>query len=107
MDILKMKTVVEKLMKSNLGKARDSYNYMLVLYKTGENELKSFQICVENDEDYKNKVAYASEYDLFTEDVGETWDIQDFELFIDNAQVVVISDIEEVWEREDIYEKNL
>ena len=41
------------------------------------------------------------------EDVGETWDIQDFELFIDNAQVVVISDIEEVWERGDIYEKNL
>ena len=91
---------------------QDNYNGRMVTraeinQEKIENELKSFQICVENDEDYKNKVAYASEYDLFTEDVGETWYIQDFELFIDNAQVVVISDIEEVWEREDIYEKNL
>mgnify|MGYP000878285327 FL=1 len=96
MEMLNMKTVVNGLMNSYLGKARDSYNYRLILYKTGENELKSFQICVENNEDYTGKVAYASEYDLFTEDVGETWNIQDFKPFVDNAEVVVISNIEEV-----------
>ena len=96
MRTLTMKEVVEELMISDLGTARDSFNYILILHKTGENELKSYQVCVENDEDFKNKEAYVSEYDLLTDDVGKTWDIEDFDLYKQNATVVAITDVEEV-----------
>ena len=56
MRTLTMKEVVEELMISDLGTARDSFNYILILYKTGENDLQSFQVCVENDEDFKNNI---------------------------------------------------
>jgi|GEM_PF-1695128 len=96
MRVLTIKEVVEELMDSYLGTARDSFNYILILHKTGENELKSYQVCVENDEDFKNKEAYVSEYDLLTDDVGKTWNIEDFDLYKKNATVVAISDVEEV-----------
>lgn len=96
MRTLTMKEVVEELMISDLGTARDSFNYILILDRAGDNELKSYQVCVENDEDFKDKVAYVSEYDLFTDDVGKTWDIEDFDLYKQNATVVAISDVEEV-----------
>lgn len=96
MRTLTMKEVVEELMISDLGTARDSFNYILILYKTGENDLQSFQVCVENDEDFKNKVAYVSEYCFFTDEVGETWDIEDFDLYKKNAIVIAISGVEEV-----------
>ena len=93
MRVLTMKEVVEELMDSDLGTARDSFNYILILDRTGDNELKSYQVCVENDEDFKDKVAYVSEYDLFTDDVGKTWN---FDLYKKNAIVIAISDVEEV-----------
>lgn len=96
MRTLTIKEVVEELMDSYLGTARDSFNYVLILDRAGEDKLKSYQVCVENDEDFKGKVAYVSEYDLFTDDVGKTWDIEDFDLYKKNATVVAITDVEEV-----------
>ena len=96
MRTLTMKEVVEELMISDLGTARDSFNYILILDRVGDNELKSYQVCVENDEDFKGKVVYVSEYDLFTDDVGKTWNIEDFDLYKKNAIVIAISDVEEV-----------
>ena len=62
-----------------------------------DNIFKSYQVCIENYENYKDKVVYASEYDLLTEDViGKTWEIDDFDLYIKNSDVVAITDIIEI-----------
>ena len=62
-----------------------------------DNIFKSYQVCIENDENYKDKVVYASKYDLLTEDViGKTWESDDFDLYIKNSDVVAITDIIEI-----------
>ena len=97
MEILTMKEIVEKLICSDLGKYCDSFNYILILSRIEDNIYKSYQVCIENDENYKDKVVYVSEYDLLTEDViGKTWEIDDFDLYIKNSDVVAITDIIEI-----------
>ena len=91
-----IKELIEELMESEVYEASDSYNYMLVLYKEKEN-IKCYQLFVQKTEDFEENEAYASEYDIFTEEVGETFAIEDFELFKDNAEVVAITDIIEVF----------
>lgn len=96
MEKAKIKELVEELMESEVYEASDSYNYILVLHKEEEN-IKCYQLFVQNDENFEENEAYASEYDIFTEEVGETFEIKDFELFKDNAEVVAITDIIEVF----------
>ncbi|QBJ04185.1 glycosyltransferase [Fusobacterium phage Fnu1] len=100
MEILTMKEIVEKLICSDLGKYRDSFNYILILSKIediNDDIYKSYQVCIENDESYKDKVVYVSEYDLLTEDVtGKTWEIEDFDLYIKNSDVIAITDVIEI-----------
>lgn len=97
MKILTMKEVVENLICSDLDNYCDSFNYILILSKINDNIFKAYQVCVENDESYKDKVVYVSEYDLLTEDTtGKTWDIENFDLYIKNSNVVAITDIIEI-----------
>lgn len=97
MEILTMKEIVEKLICSDLGKYHDSFNYILILSKMNDNIFKSYQVCIENGENYKDKVVYVSEYDLLTEDItGKTWEIDNFDLYIKNSNVVAITDIIEI-----------
>lgn len=39
---------------------------------------------------------YVSEYDLFTQDVSGTLDLEEFEGYSENEEVYVISEIEEI-----------
>mgnify|MGYP007104435086 CR=1 FL=1 len=91
-----IKELIEELMESEVYEASDSYNYMLVLHKEKEN-IKCYQLFVQKTEDFEENEAYASEYDIFTEEAGETFEIEDFELFKNNAEVVAITDIIEVF----------
>ena len=93
MEKLTMKEVIEQLMESEIGKYSDSYNYMIILIEENGN-LKPYQICVENDEE--EKVIYQSEYNLFTEEVGETWDIEDLEPYNENTEVIAITEVIEI-----------
>lgn len=97
MEIITMKEIVEKLICSDLGEYSDSFNYILILSKMNDNIFKSYQVCIENNEDYTDKIVYVSEYDLLTEDVtGKTWEIDNFDLYIKNSDVVAITDIIEI-----------
>ena len=96
MEKAKIKELVEELMESEVYEASDSYNYILVLHKEEEN-MKCYQLFVQKDENFEENEAYVSEYDIFTEEVGETYEIEDFELFKNNAEVVAITDIIEVF----------
>ena len=89
MEKTRIKELIEELMESEVYEASDSYNYMLVL--------QCYQLFVQKTEDFEENEAYASEYDIFTEEVGETFEIEDFELFKNNAEVVPITDIIEVF----------
>lgn len=91
-----IKELIEELMESEVYEASDSYNYILVLHREEEN-IKCYQLFVQNDENFEGNEVYASEYDIFTEEVGETFAIEDFELFKNNAEVVAITDIIEVF----------
>lgn len=92
----KIKELIEELMESEVYEASDSYNYILVLHREEEN-IKCYQLFVQKTEDFEDNEAYASEYDIFNEEVGETFAIEDFELFKKNAEVVPITDIIEVF----------
>ena len=81
-------------MDSYLGTATDSFNYILILKKLEDGKYQSYQVCVENGKDKEERDLYLSEYDLFTDDVGKTSKID--EVFKDDDEVVVISDVEEV-----------
>ena len=96
MEKAKIKELIEELMESEVYEASDSYNYILVLHKEEEN-IKCYQLFVQNNENFEENEAYASEYDIFNEEVGETFAIEDFELFQKNAEVVAITDIIEVF----------
>ena len=42
------------------------------------------------------KELYVSEYDLFSDEIGRTYDIEDFKRLIENQEVYVISEIEKI-----------
>ena len=93
LEVMKIQDVAEELVESRVGSYTDSYNYILILCKE-EGSLKSYQMCVQEIDDEKD--LYISEYDLFTYEVGETYDIEDFKAYIENHEVYVISEIIEI-----------
>ena len=93
-EIMGLKELAKELSDSEVGHYSDSYNYVLFLKKMEDGSLKSYQMCVQGrDED---KDMYISEYDLFNEEVGETWDLEDFDGYSENEDVYIISEIEEI-----------
>lgn len=94
LEVMKIQDVAEELMESRVGNYIDSFNYILILCKEKEDALKSYQMCVQKKDSEKD--LYISEYNLFSEEVGETYDIEDFKAYIENHEVYVISEIEEV-----------
>ena len=93
-EIMGLKELASMLDDSEVGHYSDSYNYVLFLKKMEDGSLKSYQMCVQEiDED---RDMYVSEYDLFTQDVSETWDLEEFEGYSENEDVYVISEIEEI-----------
>lgn len=89
--IMGLMEVANELRESGVGKYSDSYNYVLFLKKMSDGSLKSFQMCVEEDEIGKDM--YISEFDLFTEEIGGTWELKYFEGYCENEEVYVISEI--------------
>ena len=87
--------VANELRESEVGKYSTSYNYVLILKKMSNGSLKSFQMCVEED-DKEEKDLYISEFDLFTEEIGGTWELKYFDGYCENEEVYVISDVIEV-----------
>ena len=94
LEVMEIQEVAEKLMKSKVGNYMDSFNYILILGKEKEGYLNSYQMCVQR-MDY-GKELYVSEYDLFSDEVGRTYDIEDFKRLIENQEVYVISEIEKI-----------
>jgi hypothetical protein len=94
LEVMEIQEVVEKLMKSKVGNYMDSFNYILILGKEKEGYLNSYQMCVQR-MDY-GKELYVSEYDLFSDEIGRTYDIEDFKRLIENQEVYVISEIEKI-----------
>ena len=94
LEVMEIQEVAEKLMKSKVGNYMDSFNYILILGKEKEGYLNSYQMCVQR-MDY-GKELYVSEYDLFSDEVGRTYDIEDFKRLIKNQEVYVISEIEKI-----------
>ena len=93
LEVMEIQDVAEELMESRVGNYTDSYNYILILCKE-EGSLKSYQMCVQTMDNEKD--LYISEYDLFSEEVGKTYDIEDFKAYIENHDVYVISEIIEI-----------
>ena len=93
LEVMEIQDVAEELMESRVGNYTDSYNYILILCKE-EGSLKSYQMCVQKMDNEKD--LYISEYDLFSEEVGKTYDIEDFKAYIENHDVYVISEIIEI-----------
>lgn len=94
LEVMEIQEVAEKLMKSKVGNYMDSFNYILILGKEKEGYLNSYQMCIQR-MDY-GKELYVSEYDLFSDEVGRTYDIEDFKRLIENQEVYVISEIEKI-----------
>lgn len=94
LEVMEIQEVAEKLMKSKVGNYMDSFNYILILGKEKEGYLNSYQMCIQR-MDY-GKELYVSEYDLFSDEVGRTYDIEDFKRLIENQEVYVISKIEKI-----------
>jgi hypothetical protein len=94
LEVMEIQEVAEKLMKSKVGNYMDSFNYILILGKEKEGYLNSYQMCVQR-MDY-GKELYVSEYDLFSDEIGRTYDIEDFKRLIENQEVYVISEIEKI-----------
>lgn len=94
LEVMEIQEVAEKLMKSKVGNYMDSFNYILILGKEKEGCLNSYQMCVQR-MDY-GKELYVSEYDLFSDEIGRTYDIEDFKRLIENQEVYVISEIEKI-----------
>jgi hypothetical protein len=94
LEVMEIQEVAEKLMKSKVGNYMDSFNYILILGKEKEGYLNSYQMCIQR-MDY-GKELYVSEYDLFSDEIGRTYDIEDFKRLIENQEVYVISEIEKI-----------
>ena len=95
LEVMEIQEVAEKLMESRVGNYTDSYNYILILAKEKEGDfLNSYQMCIQR-MDY-GKELYVSEYDLFSDEIGRTYDIEDFKRLIENQEVYVISEIEKI-----------
>jgi len=94
LEVMEIQKVAEKLMKSKVSNYMDSFNYILILGKEKEGYLNSYQMCIQR-MDY-GKELYVSEYDLFSDEVGRTYDIEDFKRLIKNQEVYVISEIEKI-----------
>lgn len=94
LEVMEIQEVAEELMKSKVGNYMDSFNYILILGKEKEGYLNSYQMCVQR-MDY-GKELYVSEYDLFSDEIGRTYDIEDFKRLIENQEVYVISEIEKI-----------
>ena len=94
LEVMEIQEVAEKLMESKVGNYIDSFNYILILGKEKEGYLNSYQMCVQR-MDY-GKELYVSEYDLFSDEIGRTYDIEDFKRLIENQEVYVISEIEKI-----------
>lgn len=95
-NIRGLKELANELRESEIGEYSDSYNYILFLKKTEYGDLKSYQMCIQGDE--VGKYMYISEFDLFNEEVGFTWDeLENFEGYCENEEVYVISDIIEIF----------
>ena len=95
LEVMEIQEVAEELMKSKVGNYMDSFNYILILGKEKEGGfLNSYQMCIQR-MDY-GKELYVSEYDLFSDEVGRTYDIEDFKKCIENQEVYVISEIEKI-----------
>lgn len=94
LEVMEIQEVAEKLMESKVGNYIDSFNYILILGKEKEGYLNSYQMCVQR-MDY-GKELYVSEYDLFSDEVGRTYDVEDFKRLIENQEVYVISEIEKI-----------
>lgn len=93
LEVMKIQDVAEELMESRVGDYTDSYNYIFILCKE-ESSLKSYQMCVQKKDNEKD--LYISEYDLFSDEVGKTYDIEDFKAYNENREVYVISEVEKV-----------
>ena len=94
LEVMEIQEVAEKLMESRVGNYMDSYNYVFILGKEKEGFLNSYQMCIQR-MDYGKKL-YVSEYDLFSNEVGRTYDIEDFKRLIENQEIYVISEIEKI-----------
>lgn len=94
LEVMEIQKVAEELMESRVGNYMDSYNYIFILGKEKEGFLNSYQMCVQR-MDY-GKELYVSEYDLFSDEIGRTYDIEDFKRLIENQEVYVISEIEKI-----------
>ena len=95
LEVMEIQEVAEELMESRVGNYTDSYNYILILAKEKEGGfLNSYQMCIQR-MDY-GKELYVSEYDLFSDEIGRTYDIEDFKRLIENQEVYVISEIEKI-----------
>lgn len=93
-EIMGLKELAKELSDSEVGHYSDSYNYVLFLKKMEDGSLKSYQMCVQGrDED---RDMYVSEFNLFNEEVGETWDLEEFSGYSENEDVYIISEIEEI-----------
>lgn len=93
-EIMGLKELAKELSDSEVGHYSDSYNYVLFLKKMEDGSLKSYQMCVQGRDEEKDM--YVSEYDLFSEEVGETWDLEEFEGYSENEDVYIVSEIEEI-----------
>ena len=93
-EIMGLRDLAEELGTSEVGHYADSYNYVLFLKKQPDGSLKSYQMCVQGrDED---RDMYVSEFDLFSEEVEETWDLEEFDGYSENEDVYIIGEIEEI-----------
>ena len=93
-EIMGLKELASELCDSEVGHYSDSYNYVLFLKKMEDGSLKSYQMCVQGRDEEKDM--YVSEFDLFNDEVGETWDLEEFEGYSENEDIYVVSEIIEI-----------
>lgn len=92
-EIMGLIELASMLDDSEVGDYSDSYNYVLFLKRMEDGSLKSYQMCVQGRDEEKDM--YVSEFDLFSEEVGETWDLEEFEGYSENEDIYIVSEIVE------------
>lgn len=97
LDIVKMKSLVKEFLINSDELDESHYSYILFLMRNDKDSFKTYQLCLQENKD--NRYVYVCEYDPFTNKCVNdmSWNLEEFEGYIKNENVCLISDITKGW----------
>lgn len=97
LDIIKMKSLVKEFLINSDDLDESHYSYILFLMRSDEDSFKTYQLCLQ--EDKNKRYVYVCKYDPFSNKFNNdiSWDLEEFEGYVKNNEVCLISEIKQGW----------